>query len=44
MADKAKADPKFNQQIESNYGYLDEFKAKTNYVNPFVYYVDALFS
>ena len=43
MADKAKADPKFNQKIAADYGYLDSFLAKTNYVNPFVYYLDALF-
>lgn len=43
MADKAKADPKFREQVITNYGYLDGFKAKANYVNPFVYYLDALF-
>ncbi len=43
MADKAKADPNFTQQVKTNYGFLDGFQAKTNYVNPFVYYLDALF-
>lgn len=43
MADKAQADTNFTQQVEADYGYLDGFAAKTNYVNPFVYYLDALF-
>ena len=43
MADKAQADPKFSQKITADYGYLDGFQAKVNYVNPFVYYLDALF-
>jgi hypothetical protein len=43
MADKAQADPKFCQTITADYGYLDGFQAKANYVNPFVYYLDGLF-
>ena len=43
MADKAQSDTNFNNQVQSSYGYLDAFKFKTNYVNPFVYYLDALF-
>lgn len=43
MADKAKNDAGFKQKIQASYGYLDEFKAKANYVNPFAYYMDGLF-
>jgi hypothetical protein len=43
MADKANADTNFTQQVASDYGYLDEFKAKAIYVNPFVYYVSGLY-
>lgn len=43
MADKANADPGFKQKIATSYGYLDEFPAKANYVNPFVYYISGLY-
>lgn len=43
MADKANADTNFTQHVASDYGYLDEFKAKAIYVNPFVYYVSGLY-
>ena len=43
MADKANADPQFKQKVATQYGYLDEFKAKANYVNPFVYYINGLY-
>ena len=43
MADKAREHTNFTHQVQTNYGYLDEFKAKANYVNPFAYYLDALF-
>jgi len=43
MADKAKAHPKFNQQVGSAYSHLDSLKAYADYVNPFVVYLDALF-
>ncbi len=43
MADKANADPQFKQKVATEYGYLDEFQAKANYVNPFVYYINGLY-
>lgn len=43
MADKANADPQFKQKVATEYGYLDEFPAKANYVNPFVYYINGLY-
>jgi len=43
MADKAKADPKFNEQVTTNYAHLDGLKAYADYVNPFVVYLDALY-
>lgn len=43
MADKASADPQFQQKMASEYGYLDGFPAKAVYVNPFVYYVSGLY-
>ena len=43
LADKANADPDFKQNVTTNYGYLDGFPAKANYVNPFVYYVSGLY-
>ena len=43
LADKANADPKFKEEVATKYGYLDEFPAKANYVNPFVYYISGLY-
>ena len=43
LADKANADPQFQQKVATEYGYLDEFQAKANYVNPFVYYINGLY-
>ncbi len=43
MADKANADPQFQQKVATEYGYLDGFPAKAVYVNPFVYYVSGLY-
>ena len=43
LADKANADPQFQQKVATEYGYLDGFPAKANYVNPFVYYIDGIY-
>jgi hypothetical protein len=43
LADKAKADQKFNDKLQSAYSDLDGLKLYADYVNPFVVYLDALF-
>ena len=43
LADKANADPNVQKNVATEYGYLDGFPAKANYVNPFVYYISGLY-
>lgn len=42
MADKAKDDERFKQQMSTNYTHLDGLKAYADYVNPFTVYLDGL--
>jgi hypothetical protein len=42
-AERAKNDPRFQQQIEENYPDIEKFKAYANYVNPFAEFLQGLF-
>ncbi|WP_309384062.1 COG3014 family protein [Cerasicoccus frondis] len=41
--ERAQRDPKFQQSLNSVYGYLDQLKAYAPYVNPFTVYLDGVF-